>query len=74
MEAEVVPGRLFRNLKTGGIYRVLHLERCSETLETRVAYEPVGGPWPASWEPRSDALPWSRPLVLFLVKFTPVVP
>lgn len=62
-------GRLYRNLKTSDLYRVKLITRDSETKGLRVVYELAGGPWPASWEPRSDVIPWDRPLDVFVEKF-----
>lgn len=57
-----VPGRVYRNIRTGNLYAVTQITRCSETLELRVSYRPVEV---EGW----SGVPWSRPLHLFMRKF-----
>jgi hypothetical protein len=56
-------GRQYRNVKTQNLYEVTELTRCSEDLELRVTYKPVDV---EGW----DGTSWSRPLSLFVEKFT----
>ncbi len=62
------PGRQYRNVKTQNLYEVTELTRCSETLELRVSYKPAEADTPAWWG--WDGTPWSRPIALFVEKFT----
>jgi hypothetical protein len=48
----VIPGRLYRHLKTGGFYRVLHHAVDENTLRPVVVYVPV---------PRDGRSMWVRP-------------
>ena len=54
MEHDVVLGGLYRHYK-GGLYRVLHLAKHSETLETLVVYANEQDP----------TLVWARPISMW---------
>lgn len=58
----VAIGKYYRNIKTGDIYQVVLLSFSSELgTELLVSYKKQG-----------DALPWTRPLALFIIKFEEV--
>lgn len=63
MELEdLVEGALYKNLKTGNIYKVLQIATHSETMEQLVVYHRDLGDH-KKW--------WVRPVELFLTKFVP---
>ncbi|GMO39992.1 MAG: hypothetical protein Pg6C_00680 [Treponemataceae bacterium] len=55
----VKAGKTYRNIKTGRLYRVLHIVTASWDIEQLLAvYEPVGG-----------GSPWARSVTEFREKF-----
>lgn len=67
MSKKIALNSLWKNIKTGGIYRALLITRNSEQAsEYRVVYEVLNA--------GQDSVPWDCPYDLFLKKFDLYVP
>lgn len=63
IESDLKKGSLYKNIKTGDIYRIFYFATHSESLDTLVIYQKANGT-------NASKECWARPRHLFLVKFT----